>query len=144
MSIGRAASFLGIALAAGAAFACEDSFAPEIPALAGPWRGEIAVTENTCTGDTQDDVQTWLISQSGDFLSIFFSHQEYVGMVKRGGQFETARSAQSPDGLFRVDATISGAPRSGDRLVATEVVEQSGPETTCRIVRVYTMERFGT
>jgi len=142
MTVGRTGSALFVALAVGATLACENSFAPEIPVLAGPWRGEIAVTENTCTGDTQDDVQTWLISQSGDFISIFFSHQEYVGTVRRGGRFDTARSAQSPDGLLLTEATISGEPRSEGRLVATEVVERSGPDSTCRIVRSYTMERF--
>lgn len=126
----------------GATLACENSFAPEIPVLAGPWRGQIDVTENTCTGDTQDDVQTWLISQSGDFISIFFSHQEYVGTVMRGGRFDTTRSAQSPDGLLQIEATISGEPRSEARLVATEIIERKGSDSTCRIVRRYAMERF--
>ena len=144
MTTGRTGIALIAAVALGAAVACENSFAPEVPALAGPWRGAIEVTENSCTGDTQDDVQTWLISQSGDVISIFFSHQNYVGTVERGGRFETARSAQSPDGLLQVSATITGEPRSGSRLVATEIVEQSGPEATCRIVRLYTMERFGS
>jgi hypothetical protein len=144
MTTGRPGTALITALALGATLACENSFAPEVPALAGPWRGAIEVTENSCTGDTQDDVQTWLISQSGDVISIFFSHQNYVGTVERGGRFETERSAQSPDGTLQVAATITGAPRSEGRLVATEVVEQSGPASTCRIVRTYTMERFGS
>lgn len=142
MMTGQTGSALFVALAVGATLACENSFAPEIPVLAGPWRGQIDVTENTCTGDTQDDVQTWLISQSGDFISIFFSHQEYVGMVKRGGRFDTMRSAQSPDGLFQIEATISGESRSEARLVATEIVERKGSDSTCRIVRRYAMERF--
>lgn len=64
--------------------------------------------------------------------------------MKRGGRSDTTRSAQSPDGLLQIEATISGEPRSEVRLVATEVVERKGSDPTCRIVRRYAMERFGT
>ena len=112
--------------------------------LEGPWRGDVEVMQNTCSGDTQHDFQTWNIAQQQATVTIFFSHQEFVGTIEPDGRFSATYKELKRFEPLRFAATISGQLMPDGRLVATQTIDRTSPTPVCRIVKMYLMERFPT